>query len=398
MYAIPMVGVNVGAAARASFMGGSSLLPLHSRFVAEGDSITAGSNGPTWTQFALTRTRGRFYAPVGHNQATGGQTAAQMATQVAAVTALNPKVVGFGPGTNDLSGTVDTPATIFANMRTCIDAYKAVGARVVQFCVLPRNDATWTGLSGVRQADRITLNNLIKAQTDVSVIDLEATFNPTTMCVDGLHPNYDGAILIGHAMGDAMNALVVQGDVLENYLSADNFLVGASENPALTGTAGTPTPANVTGQVATSWTLEENGGMTVVASKTTLNGRTAQRFVVSGTNSTNGRVVNFRNTVTYPGALGELWETWWDFSLASGSALVRALTASCDTVAAINVAATVHLPSSALTGIIRPPSSTALAGADTSTNVQAGLIFSAGSVAADLILAGPYFRKVPSGQ
>lgn len=397
MPGLSLLGVNAGPFNRA-LLGGSSLLALHSRAAAEGDSITAGSSGPTYMQFALSRTRGRFYTPIGWNQATGGQTAAQMAAQVAAVTALNPKVVFFLSGTNDLSGTADTPAQIFANQRLCVDAYRAAGARVVFICTLPRNDALWLGLTQARRDDRVTLVNLQRAQTDVGLVDLEATFNPTTMCDDGLHPNYLGAITIGHAAGDVANAYVVQDDVLANYLGADNFLVGAAENPALTGTTGTLTPANVTGQAATGWTLEENGGMTVVASKTTLNGRTAQRFVVSGTNSTNGRVVNFRNTVTYPGQAGELWETWWDFSLAAGATLLRAVTASCDTVAAINASAAVHYPNMAITGVIRPPSSAVLAGADVSTNVQAGVIFSAGTVAADLTLAGPYFRRVPGGQ
>ena len=123
--------------------GGSLVLPLHSRIVFEGDSITAGSSGPQFSMFALIRAMGRFFSPSGWNQGVGGQTAAQMATQVANVTALNPKVVVLLCGTNDLSGTADTAATIFANIRTCVDAYRAAGAKVVSVCVLPRNDGVW---------------------------------------------------------------------------------------------------------------------------------------------------------------------------------------------------------------------------------------------------------------
>lgn len=377
---------------------GVPLLSMHARLVFEGDSITAGSSGPAYSQFAISRSRGRFYCPSGYNQATGGQTAAQMATQVANVTALSPKAVVCLSGTNDLSGTADTPATIFANQRTAVDGYKAAGARVVFICTLPRNDTTWTNLSAGRQADRTTLVNLQRAQTDVEIVDLESTFDPTTMCVDGLHPNYLGAITIGQAVGDKLNEIIVAGDIFADYLAADNYLFGATENPALTGTAGSKSGAGVTGEVANLWTVEENGGMTVVCSKTTLNGKTAQRVVVSGTNSTNGRVVNLRNTVTYSGQAGEFYETWFEFSFAAGAANVRAITASCDTISAINASASVHYPDMALEGVIRPPSGTALAGTDTSTNVQAGMVFSAGTVAADLILAGPYFRKVPAAQ
>lgn len=378
----------------------ASVLPLHSRLVFEGDSITIGSSGPTYAGFALIRAQGRFFSPSGYNQGTGGQTAAQMATQVASVTALNPKVVVFLCGTNDLSGTADTPATIFANMRTMTTAYKAAGARVVQICVLPRNDATWTGLSAGRQADRETLNGLIRAQTDVRIVDLEATFDPTTMCVDGLHPNYRGAILVGNAVGDVLNTLITGQSVLTGYDTSDNFLVGASENPLLSGTAGTrsgtPQP---TGQAADNWTVTHNDAFTVACSKTTLNGRTAQRIQVSGTNSTNGRVVNFTNIVTYAGVLGDFWEMWWDFSLASGAQNLRALSATTDTAAYPNAASTVVYPSDvAVAGVLRPPMTTALAGADTSVTMQGTMTFAAGTVAADITWAAPYYRKVPAGQ
>ena len=49
--------------------------------------------------------------------------------------------------------------------------------------------------------------------------------------------------------------------------------------------------AQPTGFVADGWAVSENGGMTVVCSKTTMNGAAAQRLVVSGTNSTANRIV-----------------------------------------------------------------------------------------------------------
>ncbi|KRQ99260.1 SGNH/GDSL hydrolase family protein [Bradyrhizobium valentinum] len=377
------------------------LLPLHSRIVFEGDSITIGSNGPTYAGFALIRSLGRFFAPSGYNQGTGGQTAAQMATQVATIAALNPKVVVLLAGTNDLSGTSDTPATIFANLRTCIDAYKAAGAQVVNICVLPRNDATWMGLSAGRRADREALNALIRAQNDVAVVDLEATFDPTTMCGDGLHPHYRGAIHVGNAVGDALNTLIASQSVLSIYDTAENFLVGANENPLFAGAAGTKTgtPAP-TGDVPTNWIVEHNdSGFAVVSSITTLNGRPAVRLQVSGNNTTNGRIVNLRNVVTYAGAAGEFWEMWWDFSLAAGAQNLRAIWASTDTAAMPNNTATVLYPSDvAVAGVLRPPMTTALAGSDVSVTMQGAMTFAAGPVAADITWAAPCYRKVPVGQ
>ena len=372
---------------------------LHGRIVFEGDSITAGSSGPTYVQFALTQSGGRLFAPAGYNQATGGQTAAQMAGQVAAVTGLAPKVVVYLSGTNDLSGTADTPATIFANQRTAVNAYKAAGAVVVFVGTLPRNDATWLALSGARQADRTTLLNLQRAQSDVRFVDLEASFNPTTMTVDGLHPNYLGAITIGTAVGNAIAAATIETSVLVGYDTAANFLVGAAENPTFTGTggsgSGTPTP---TGTIPTNWVVSQNDALTVVSSVTTLNGRPAVRLQVSGTNSTSGRVVNLQNTVTYPGQAGEFWEMWWDFSLASGSANLRAISASTDTAAMPNVSSPEVYPTNAVAGVLRPPMNAALAGVDTTVTIQGTLVFAAGVVAADITWAAPFYRRVPSGQ
>lgn len=385
---------NVGVGGR-----GRTLLPLHSRIVFEGDSITAGSSGPQFSAFAIMRSGGRFFQPAGWNQGVGGQTAAQMATQVASVTALNPKVVVLLAGTNDLSGTADSDATIFANIRTCINAYKAAGARVVNICVLPRNDAVWDAGEETR---RLALNERIRAQTDVKVVDVEATFNPTTMCDDGLHPNYRGAIHLGNAVGDVLSTMIVPTSVFTGYDGVGNFLVGSGDNPLLTGTtgvkSGTPAP---TGEVATGWTLEHNAGASIViaASKTTLNGKTAQRIQVSGTNATAGASVNFRNPVVYSGVAGEFWEMWWDFSLAAGAQGLRAISASTDTAMATNAGATVHYPNDVeVAGVLRPPMTTALAGADASVTMSGAMLFSAGAVAADITWAGPYFRKVPAGQ
>ena len=380
--------------------GGSLVLPLHSRIVFEGDSITAGSSGPQFSMFALIRAMGRFFSPSGWNQGVGGQTAAQMATQVANVTALNPKVVVLLCGTNDLSGTADTAATIFANIRTCVDAYRAAGAKVVSVCVLPRNDGVWDAGEETR---RLALNDLIRAQVDVTVVDVESTFNPTTMCLDGLHPNYRGAIHLGNAVGDALNTLIVGDSVLTGYDTADNFLIGASENPQLTGTGGavggTPTP---TGQVANNWTVDHNDTtLTVVASKTTLNGRTAQRVQVSGNAAgASPRGVTFRNTVAYSGQAGEFYEVWWDMSLAAGATGLRYVAPSTDTAMMQNIGAFEYPNDVAVAGVIRPPMTNALAGVDTSVSIQVALGFTGagGAVAADITLAAPYYRKVPVGQ
>src|SRR5437867_3800053 len=100
------IGCNLTSLRRRRVGGGGALplLPLSSRWVAEGDSITAGSSGPQWSWQAIVATRGRLFNPQNWNQAVGGQTAAQMATQIANTMAPAPKLVTFLAGTNDLAG------------------------------------------------------------------------------------------------------------------------------------------------------------------------------------------------------------------------------------------------------------------------------------------------------
>jgi lysophospholipase L1-like esterase len=378
-----------------------ALLPLHSRLVTEGDSITAGSNGPSWQQFFIAKTGGRYFLPYQYQQAVGGQTAAQMATQTGAVTALNPKVVTFLAGTNDLAGSSDTPATISANIDTCINAYVAAGAKVVITKVLPRNDATWLGLSAARQNDRLTLNNLIaaKASANVSVVDLESTFNPTTMTGEGLHPNYAGARVLGEAFADAALALIDTGSILPLYSDASNMMVGANRNPLMNGASGSKSVGG-TGTVPDLWTAESNDTANILftSSITTLNGSNATRLVVSGTSSATGKLVNVRNATPYSGVAGEWYEAWVEFSLAAGAQNLRAIYASCDCGQSPNSTQTVLMPGDALSGVLRIPVMTPLAAADTSNNLQLILLFAAGTIAADVTWSKPYLRKVPAGQ
>jgi lysophospholipase L1-like esterase len=389
----------------------SELLPLHSRVCFEGDSITKGSNGPTFIEFALMRSLGRYYAPIGYNRAVGGETLAQMSTttETGQVAATNPKVVVLLGGTNDLGGSGDSVSTIFGNLRTCIAAYKAAGAQVVNLCVLPRVDPLWLGMPQ-RETDRRALNALIRAQTDVIVVDLESTFDPDTMTITnsaqdtGLHPNYLGAITIGNAVGDALNTLIVADTPINHSFESQNLML-AMDNPQLTGTAG-GLSNNTTGVIATDWVLDitANSGLTVVGSKTTLNGQEAQMIVVSGTNAlASPASVNLRNIINFTGsAIGDLYDCWWDFAL-SGTQNLGLIAATAGTTVAMPISSipqnTLIPDDTELSGVIRIPSVAALAAQVTSINSQVVLTFGAGAeCAAQIVLASPYLAKVPAGQ
>jgi hypothetical protein len=178
------------------------------------------------------------------------------------------------------------------------------------------------------------------------------------------------------------------------------MMEAAAMNPELIGTTGVKGGATVTGNIANLWTVETNDtGINIAASKTiTPDGVAAQRIVVSGAASAAARVVNFRRTVPYSGAIGDQYEAWVGFSLAAGAQNLRGVYLSNDTGQTMNNTQAGNMTSDALTGVLRCPPNTPLTVADTSNNVQCVMSFSAGAVAADMTFYKPYLRKVPAGQ
>jgi len=230
---------------------------------------------------------------------------------------------------------------------------------------------------------------------------IESTFNPTTDCVDGLHPNYLGAVLLGNSFATAMNQCLPSGTFTAGYLNADNIL-GA--NASLTGTGGSGTSfstGSVTGTFPTGWQVQENGGMTVVCTETTLNGFAALNIVVSGTNSTNGSVVNFVASANVTGNIGDSFEAAADFSLASGYANLRGQSITIGNQGQTTNTSTqaVNLDGAgAMSGTLRTAEVATLTSTITSINTQLLLTFAAGTVSANITWARPYARKIPTGQ
>lgn len=295
-----------------------ALLPLNARIVYEGDSITAGSNGPSWIWAAIPTGAHKAYHPVGYNQAVGGQTAAQMAAQIGDVMALNPHVVVLFAGTNDLAGTPATPQEIFGHLQTCRNGYIAGGAlKVVVVKVLPRNGDS--ALNTEREANRVTLNTLIDglARVDTVIVDVNSQFDPSIHANDGLHPNGHGSQIIGQAIGPVIGALFEEGKITSKFNDPDALLVTLNENPQFLGSAG----ASPTG-----WTFEQNTeaegggvGCTVTQSKEDNGDGTFKHvFHVVGTNVTAGRIVNFRNMVPLNAQIGEAYDYALDFELMPG--------------------------------------------------------------------------------
>lgn len=371
---------------------GSPIFPINSRFVIAGDSI------PTQAlvrQQIMVRTMGRYYWPLGFGKSVAGWTAAQTAADVANVTALSPDVVWLHVGTNDLAGTADTPATIFSNIETCVDAYLSGGAkRVIVDCVMPREAPN--ALTAEREADRLTLNNLIRGLGSpmVAVVDMETDFVPSTDAYDGLHPNGRGGVKLGSKVARWLN-LWTSGSVLPLYTD-DSNLIKAAGRHEFSGTGGSK-GTGFSGDVATGWGGSSNGSdLTVVCSKTTLNGAPAQRFVISGTSGANSRNIILSSGIPYSGTVGQSYEAWAEFQIEAGSQNCYGVFGISDTaqLQAPNNTQDPIIPSDAYYGVARHAITSQLAGSDTSNNVSFTIQFAAGVVSATITWARPMLRLV----
>jgi hypothetical protein len=223
------------------------------------------------------------------------------------------------------------------------------------------------------------------------------------MTGEGLHPNYFGAEVLGFGFAGAINSFAAPGlDILALFNQLDNMLFAGGQNPQLAGTAGGLAPTTlITGQVADRWTVATNDTtMTAACSKVLApDGVTAaQRIVVSGTNSTAGKVVNFTRTVAYNGLIGQQYEAWAGFSLAAGCQNLRSIFVSCDTGQSMNNTVSTNMSGDALAGVLRAPPNVPLVVNDSSMNFQFVLTFNAGPVAADVTVFKPAVRQVPAGQ
>ena len=369
---------------------GAGVFPLDSRLAIAGDSI------PTQAlvrQQVITQSLGRYYLPLGFGKSVAGWTAAQTAADVANVTALSPDVVWLHVGTNDLAGTADTPATIFGNIETCVNAYLAVGARVIVDCVMPRGAPN--ALTSEREADRLTLNTLIRglASYQVVVLDLEDEFDPATDSYDGLHPNGIGGVILGGAVARQLNRWSLGGSILPLYLDDSNLIKTAGRHE-FAGTAGSK-GTGFTGEVGTGWGASSNGtDLTIECFKTTLNGAPAQGMTISGTSGANSRNIILSSGVPYSGSAGQSYEAWAEFEIEAGSQNCYGVFGISDTaqLQAPNNTQDPVIPSDVYSGVARHAITSQLAGTDTSNNVSFSVQFAAGEVSATVRWAKPLLR------
>lgn len=247
-----------------------------------GDSLTAqnqdGWSGEeclqdvgywTWAMYLLGQPPElTVLSNAGHS---GDKTGDLLARVGSAVLAYRPKWVVVLGGTNDLS--TIAPATIEANLATIYQRVLGTGGKVIACTITPR-----TGMSPTMKTAFDAVNPWIRAYAAAypGKMVLADTYNsfvdpggdgyaPLAAAVhDGLHPNAYGALLMGRTIQAALTGLVAP------YAWVGNDASLGLVNPTMTGISGTRYNAQVTGQVATSWTVycgDVGCGTTVVCSK-----------------------------------------------------------------------------------------------------------------------------------
>ena len=173
---------------------------MNPQIMAVGDSITAGSNGPTWINslWAAKYASDTQFDSIGKvMEAVGGRTAQLAVANAALYTplVLPGQIVSVLIGTNDLDigRTVDQ---LKVDSRNLCDAYTAAGGRVVVGTMLPRTGASanWTEL---KRSDFNTWLRATWKEIGVGLADFAADSRfaswSGTYFGDGAHPNQAGA-------------------------------------------------------------------------------------------------------------------------------------------------------------------------------------------------------------
>lgn len=293
----------------------ASLIPLATPLTVIGDSQTYGDFRAKsyihWLNLALS---GRLFVPqtvnrgtanaYGANAGVGGQTSAQIAARAAAFN-THDGIYILLMGQNDNAG-VSAPAqqanfeTIFAELsgaaRIYVIPFAQTASVAANGAIQARNATNKAWLAGIGA----TYPNVVLLPDSVwSGIALhDGSGGAGAQSFDGTHPNVNGAWRLGSniaaligpdlAAGDAYGVIAALG--FENNLYAADF----------SGTGGS-VGAGAAGQAATglALTVSNTAGLTVTASKGTLEGKDSQIITIAGTSGAGTIFVRLRETAAH---------------------------------------------------------------------------------------------------
>ncbi len=294
------------AAAGSGGGGGAAVLPLDSRIIFLGDSITAFPTMNSFVNWSLAYSQGRYYPEPGFNKGAGGETSANMLSRINDVTSQirsGRTVVVVLAGANTDAGGATVTQT---NLRAIYDAIIAAGGTVAGVPTLPFKDA---GMNTYANA----VADWVRAQPDIAVVDTTG-FDPATMKNDNTHPNLIGGEFLGRKVAETLRSLISGSsilDVTQNNLHPNPTFAGAVSGSGTGWTGTKATGLNISRPWGTSvWTL----------SKSTLtDGRPAQQASI--TNAPDAHIINLSFDCPINGQAGELFEGWAELEI-SGAGLV----------------------------------------------------------------------------
>jgi lysophospholipase L1-like esterase len=286
-------------------------IPLNSKIVFDGDSITAQGYAIAgdwfvanaswgWPCFAMPLSGGRLFQPEDGNVAVPGDTLALMYARREATIAKEPKVLAMLAGTNSITAGA-TEATIKAQFTQYWDYMFANGVeRIVVVTILPRFPGEFDFTEPqeeLRQTINAWLLNQVSAR--LRVVNANLIGLVAEDFADGLHTNTLGALKVGRAVATQLRSITAKGDIIDTWENE------YSVNPTMAGTGGSVS-GGATGVCADGFSLTaaDAGGATVVGSKGTMSdGSPAQVITLSGNFTGDNRFINFSPFVT--AAIGE---------------------------------------------------------------------------------------------
>lgn len=285
---------------------GAGVLPLDSRIIFLGDSITAFPTMNSFVNWSLAYSQGRYYPEPGYNKGAGGETSANMLSRINDVTSQirsGRTVVVVLAGANTDAGGASVTQT---NLRAIYDAILAAGGTVVGVPTLPFKD---TGMNAYADA----VANWVRAQPDIAVVDTTG-FDPATMKNDNTHPNLIGGEFLGRKVAETLRSLVSSSSILDgtqNNLHPNPTFAGAVAGSGTGWTGTKATGLNISRPWGTSvWTLSKSN---------LTDGRPAQQASI--TNAPDAHIINMSFDCPINGQAGELFEGWAQLEI-SGSGLV----------------------------------------------------------------------------
>lgn len=228
---------------------------LGGRWVAFGDSITAGVNNARYTDLAQVLSLGQL--TLVNNAGVAGDTTTQMLARFqASVAAYSPSVVTVLGGTND-SGQAVPLATTAANLTAIVNACLAIGA-VPVLCTIPASNDNPAG----RHKQNVIINAWIRSFAQARGLPLVDFYNLlvdpatgnylTAYNYDGVHPNAAGFAAMGTLLSNTLAPTLPPGRSLLPQDAADpNNTV---QNPLFIGQTSTP------GAKADQWDPYGSGG------------------------------------------------------------------------------------------------------------------------------------------